>query len=215
LNIAERSRPGIASWLTLSRIVLAPVVILSVFRLSYYGWLAAAAATTLAGATDVLDGYLARLLKQATFKGARLDLVADKIFVLCSMAVLAWSAAIPAWTFFVIVARELLVSLMRWSSRGSERLAPHSWAKAKTVTTFVAIACVMLARASKEAGGQTGFFNLQPFSFVISHALWLLALAVMLALVSGAMYFVEWHTLRRNAGKASNVEESFSIRSRS
>src|SRR3954454_12637585 len=69
---------NVPNTLTLSRLLLAVVV----FALIAYGrfW-SALVVFTLAAVTDALDGYLARLLDQATPIGRQLDPLIDKVIV--------------------------------------------------------------------------------------------------------------------------------------
>jgi cardiolipin synthase (CMP-forming) len=62
----------------------------------------------LAGATDVLDGLLARRLGAVTSLGAVLDPVADKLFALSAMGSLLALHRLPWWSVPALLARELL-----------------------------------------------------------------------------------------------------------
>jgi len=68
----------ISNALTISRIVLAPFVLFFILQKS---WAVSIILLAVAFATDLLDGYLARKLKQETTLGKVLDPVADKILV--------------------------------------------------------------------------------------------------------------------------------------
>lgn len=49
------------------------------------------------GATDIVDGYVARRLRAETMAGAMLDSCADIIFVVCSAIKLLPLLAVPSW----------------------------------------------------------------------------------------------------------------------
>lgn len=136
--------------LTSLRILLLPVLV-SVFYLAPYEWryLASAFVFALAGATDWLDGYLARKLNAMTPFGAFLDPVADKLAVATALVLLVEMHASPilAIPALVIVGREIVVSALReWMAHYSERrsVAVSLVGKIKTVFQMVAI-IVLLA----------------------------------------------------------------------
>ena len=79
---------------------------------------AALAVLGLAGATDVLDGLLARRLGAVTALGAVIDPVADKIFALSAMGSLLALNRLPWWGVPALLARELLEApLLVWGLR--------------------------------------------------------------------------------------------------
>jgi CDP-diacylglycerol--glycerol-3-phosphate 3-phosphatidyltransferase/cardiolipin synthase len=72
----------------------------------------------LAGATDVLDGLLARRLGAVTALGAVIDPVADKIFALSAMGSLLALHRLPWWGVPALLARELFEApLVVWGLR--------------------------------------------------------------------------------------------------
>jgi CDP-diacylglycerol--glycerol-3-phosphate 3-phosphatidyltransferase len=102
----------------------------------------------LAGFTDWLDGYLARLLQQQTAFGAFFDQVADKVVVTSSLIILIdWYQTrwITLPTIFIIN-RELLMSALRYLAMEqgvSKVIAVNGWGKAKTALQFVAISFLL------------------------------------------------------------------------
>lgn len=69
----------------------------------------------LAGATDVLDGWLARKNGQVTATGAVLDPIADKVFALSVVGTLIAQGKIPTWGIPALLAREILEApLILW-----------------------------------------------------------------------------------------------------
>lgn len=136
-------------WLTISniittlRIFLAPVVIVGMYQrywaFSFFIFVAAAA-------TDLLDGYLARLLNQQTHFGRMLDPVADKIFLISSFYSLSFintpSFQVPAWFVGLIVVREILIllgSLFLILFCSDFEVKPILWGK---LTTFFQLAFI-------------------------------------------------------------------------
>lgn len=64
------------------------------------------------GASDWLDGVLARRLGQVSRLGQLLDPAADRLFILVTLIGLAWRGAVPWWLFIAIVARDLMMALL-------------------------------------------------------------------------------------------------------
>jgi cardiolipin synthase len=66
-----------------------------------------------AGATDLLDGYIARVGKQRTTLGAMLDPVADKILLSASFLALTWGSGLrqptPLWLTVVTLSRDAII----------------------------------------------------------------------------------------------------------
>jgi cardiolipin synthase (CMP-forming) len=94
----------LANALTALRFVLAPVFLVLYVQGDRPRALAAFAA---AAATDVLDGLVARALRQPTRLGAFLDPIADKFLAACALVALAATGRLPAWLPALVVARDL------------------------------------------------------------------------------------------------------------
>ena len=73
------------------------------------------------GATDWLDGYLARRLGQVSRIGALLDPLADRLYIAATVLGLALRSIIPWWLVVLLAAREVmllgLVPLLRRQGR--------------------------------------------------------------------------------------------------
>ncbi len=192
---------NIACWVTVSRIVLLPVVLLSVFLQWPHGLLIAAAACAIAGFSDSLDGYLARRNNCSTSYGAFLDLVADKLFVSAVLILLASMDIVPFWVPGVIIVREIGVTILRQRrAAGRKRLNPDRWGKAKTVVTMIAITGLFLRQGFNQEGLIASASSLWPLLWVLDMAWWVMLGAVVLTVFSGANYFAGYYGLqvRRN-----------------
>ena len=139
--------PNLLTWL---RIILIPLLV-SVFYLPS-GWLGdhernllATALFTLAAVTDWLDGYLARLLKQASAFGAFLDPVADKLMVCGALIVLVWLNRVDAFIAVIIIGREIAISALReWMAKLGQGASVAVSLLGKIKTTAQMIAIVLL-----------------------------------------------------------------------
>ena len=134
-----------ANKLTMIRVVLIPVFIVLLY-LDFTGHLLAALAVfILASVTDFIDGYVARHYNQVTDFGKFMDPLADKLLVMSAMAWFTEIGWMPAWAFFIVIARELAVTGLRLIAVEQGRvIAAGKSGKFKTASTMVGI-CLMLA----------------------------------------------------------------------
>lgn len=95
-----------ANLLTLSRLVLAPVFV-AAFLAGQKG--TAFAVFCVAGFTDLIDGTVARLLKQHSKGGALLDPMADKLLMQSAFVLLFLSGLLPWWFFVLALFRDLMI----------------------------------------------------------------------------------------------------------
>lgn len=95
---------------TLVRLLLLPVFLYVLFGLENR----AAAAWMLGalGATDWVDGYLARRLGQVSEFGKVFDPTVDRLLFLVATTAIIIDGSIPLWFAFAVLAREVLVGLM-------------------------------------------------------------------------------------------------------
>ena len=105
----------------------------------------------LAGVTDYLDGYLARIWREQSQLGALLDPIADKLLVSTTLFLLAAFDRIGGLTLLpaiLILCREILVSGLREFLAGIEVRVPVSTlAKWKTTIQMVAIGFLIVGDA--------------------------------------------------------------------
>jgi cardiolipin synthase len=76
-----------------------------------------------AGATDWLDGYLARRLNQQSRIGVLLDPLADRLYIAATLLGLALRELIPWWLVGILVARELFLLALLPRLRRAGKLA--------------------------------------------------------------------------------------------
>ena len=104
--------------LTISRIVVIPVIFLTLYINSFTWQMFTATLFVIASITDYFDGYLARLRNQTSAFGRLLDPIADKLLVSSALVLILAKpdmvsfkiSYIPA---FIILCREILVSGLR------------------------------------------------------------------------------------------------------
>ena len=185
--------------LTLTRIVLVPLVLVFLISSSRVHALIAAGIFVAASLTDWLDGVIARRTNQVTTLGKLLDPVADKLLVAAALIALVQTETLPAWMALVIIGREFAVTALRGISAWVGVIVPASTlAKYKTATQYVAITLLILERGVPS--------DYVPFYWVSYAALWV---ALALTVLSGADYFyrffrkADYHALVRDTDRWS------------
>jgi cardiolipin synthase (CMP-forming) len=141
----------------LDRIVTWPnaVTVVRLARLPVYVWLLFTTAHELAagfllgtlGATDWVDGFLARRYHQVTTLGKVLDPIADRVLVLTAVVTIAIHGAVPWWFAGATLAREVLVSVtvLVLASLGAARIDVLWVGKAGTFGLMTAYPLLLMA----------------------------------------------------------------------
>lgn len=103
------------------------------------------------GATDLLDGWLARRFELSSNIGALLDAIADKLAQISLLAFFTFSegsayAPIPLWFFLLALGRDLVLAaggLTVKRRAGKVDMAHHTHGRICSVLVFGLIACVL------------------------------------------------------------------------
>lgn len=134
-----------ANKLTLCRVVMIPIFIVLLYvDFAAHLWVALGV-FILASITDFVDGYVARHYNQITDFGKFMDPLADKLLVMSAMAWFVEVAWMPAWAFFVVIARELAVTGLRLVAVEQGRvIAAAKSGKVKTACTMVGIILMLI-----------------------------------------------------------------------
>lgn len=136
--------------LSLARMGLVPLFVISILdgRVDRALWVFA-----IAGVSDALDGYIARVWKQQSVLGLYLDPAADKLLLVSSYVVLAIpnlhaGYTIPAWVTALVVTRDIVivvVALILYLAVGVQRFPPSPISKVNTVVQVAAVLLVLLS----------------------------------------------------------------------
>jgi len=137
----------VANQLTLLRMLLIPAFVLLVVY-GYFGW--ALIVFVVAGATDALDGLIARTTGQKTDLGAWLDPAADKLLLVTTFIVLTLPNIglvnrIPIWLTVLILSRDIGIVLT--VAIVSLALGPRTFKPSllgKSATALFIITCVVI-----------------------------------------------------------------------
>ena len=99
-----------------------------------------------AGASDWLDGKIARALNQQTRLGQLLDPAADRLYIVATIIALAIRAIIPWWLVGILVVRELVlgIALAALRTRGYGPLQVSFVGKAATLNLLYAFPLLLL-----------------------------------------------------------------------
>lgn len=139
-----------ANHVTLARIFLLPVPVYMLIYGEVYQWWIAFAVFVILGATDFVDGLMAR--KEGPTKlGSLIDPVADKIFVAAIMLSMMALELFPPWMICTLLTREFLMTALRSSvASRKESLKTSRLAKLKTIIQMGGCGTIFFAIALSE-----------------------------------------------------------------
>ena len=172
--------------LGIARILATPVVATLILVGTPGTGIAAFVVFALASFTDYLDGWLARKRDEVSALGVFMDLTADKVLVAGVLVAMVEAGMLPTWMVGTIVIRELVVSGVRQVAAAANLvIAARPLGKAKTATTMVGMAGLLLALDAQTGGPLATFGTLQLLE-VTSY--WIMVVATVLTVVSGWDY---------------------------
>ena len=180
--------------LTVSRFALTALFLWALFSTIQFHNTLALIFFSLAGATDFLDGRIARKRGLITNFGILMDPLADKILICSAFVAFVESThlnasapvKVAAWMVIVIVARELTITGLRLLAASKNVvLAAEKFGKHKTISQIVAINALLVLDASNEWPLELQNFLLSWVPLFAKIMLWV---AVALTAASGVIY---------------------------
>lgn len=129
--------------ITVTRIALIPVFLWFTYYESRVDSFIAAVLYAVTGATDFVDGWLARKKNLVTVIGKFLDPLADKLIVMAALVMLVHLGRVAAWVVIVIMAREFIVTGLRTIAM-SEGIVIAAGQEGKHKTAFQVAAITFL-----------------------------------------------------------------------
>ena len=92
------------------------------------------------GATDFVDGYVARHFHQTSKLGKILDPVADRLLLFVGIGAILYDGTVPAWFAIAVLVREVLVTVatLTLAAMGARRIDVTWWGKAGTFANMFA-----------------------------------------------------------------------------
>ena len=151
---------NIANGLTAARVLMVP----------YFAYLlisdkgkAALLVFAVCGVTDVLDGLLARRLRQRTLVGTLLDPIADKLLMATAFIVLSYVHIVPLRLAVMVISRDIFIlvgSFLYLLVLDASDIRPTALSKANTVvqvlTVIYFLAVAAFPAEAKEMGAGMG-----------------------------------------------------------
>jgi cardiolipin synthase len=118
--------------ITLVRLACIPVFLWLLFGVGSPAW--AAGLLGVLGATDWVDGFVARRYGQVSELGKVLDPVADRLLLLVGVTAILIDGSAPVWFGVAVLVREVLVAgaTLVLASLGARRIDVTWWGKAGT-----------------------------------------------------------------------------------
>lgn len=181
---------NIANALTGVRILLVPLfavlLLIDEGRLDGFRWLAAAV-FVLASVTDRLDGDLARSRGLVTDLGKVMDPIADKALVGAALIGLSMIDELWWWVTILILAREVLITLLRFAVIRHGIMPASHGGKLKTTLQIVGISILVVPLPD----------------WVHTVGLVVMLAAVVVTVATGVDYVLRAFRLRRDAQSAA------------
>ena len=175
-----------ANLLGIARILATPVVIVLILLAGPGLGLIAFVIFCLAAFTDFLDGWVARARGEVSPLGVFMDLTADKVLVGGVLIAMVEVGLLPTWMVATILVRELVIAGVRQMAAAENVvIAARALGKAKTLTTLVGMA-VLLLGYDAATGGPLAAAGIGPGAEIVGY--WLMVIATVLTVVSGWDY---------------------------
>ena len=173
--------------LTITRIVLTPVV-LAAYMLNFPAhFLVATILYFIAGMTDFFDGKIARSKNLITNFGKLADPLADKMLTTAVYLALISNGYCNIWILFIILFREFGISSIRLVAAAQGVVIPaNMWGKVKTFSMMIFTGFIFLLLSLQfDFGVLPASFPLHTLSSVL---LWITAIVTA---ISGVTYIIE------------------------
>jgi CDP-diacylglycerol---glycerol-3-phosphate 3-phosphatidyltransferase len=175
-----------ANLLGVARILATPLVIVLMLAGIPGLGLAAFVVFCLAAITDFLDGWIARARGEVSPFGVFMDLTADKVLVGGVLVAMVEVDLLPTWIVATIIVRELVIGGVRQlAAEADVVIAARPLGKAKTMTTLIGMAVLLLA-LDAQTGGPLAATGMA--SALEAAGFWIMVVATVLTLVSGWDY---------------------------
>ena len=179
----------IPNLITIGRLCLVPLIIWLILAPHPLG---AFVVFIVAGASDAIDGFLARQLNVRSDVGAYLDPLADKAMLVSIYVAMAALGEIPVWVTILVVSRDFLIVggvVLAWMLGPPMPVQPSTVSKINTLAQITLVAVTL---------GDLAFpaVDLSLVRVVLAYTVAALTVA------SAALYMAEWV---RHMGGVSNT----------
>jgi len=145
VDVATNRVLTVPNAISAARLVMVPVFAVLLARRQD---VAALVVLAVSGASDWLDGVLARRLGQVSRLGQLLDPVADRLFIVVTIIALAWRDVVPVWLVVVLLARDAALGVVQLvvMRGGWAPLPVHLAGKTGTLMLLYAFPLLLLAQ---------------------------------------------------------------------
>jgi cardiolipin synthase len=111
------------------------------------------------GATDFLDGYIARHFHQTSKLGKVLDPVADRVLLFTAIIAILYDGTVPVWFALAVLIRELLVTIatLVLAAMGAKRIDVTWYGKAGTFSNMFAFPLFLGSHSTASYADVCGF----------------------------------------------------------
>jgi len=147
----------------------------------------------IAGASDGLDGFLAKRFGWSSRLGGILDALADKFLLISTFVCLWWLGIFPWWLVLLVLARDLIIVIGGTIYNFRIETVQPAPSLVSKLNTFLQIALAAVAVVQLGFGGVP--------DWVLQALIWAVMLTVLL---SGAGYVREWG--RRARGSRAHAD---------
>lgn len=171
-------RTQVPNILTIIRIISVPILVYLLFgenAMDPRSRIITALIFVVAFLTDIADGAIARAYQIESDFGKIADPIADKALIAVGLIALAYHQLIPNWIVWVILSREIFITLLRFWIIRKGIIPASKGGKLKTIVQIVAITAFLLPLP-------------EMIAFIAPVAM---ALAVALTVVTGVDYVVK------------------------
>jgi len=176
------------NFITVARFIMVPMIILAMINGEM---VVAFALFMLAGASDGLDGFIARHFNQRSELGTWLDPIADKFLLVSVFVMLGWLGVLPNWLVILAVSRDaLIIGAVVLSSLLEHPVEMRPLMVSKANTLFQIILLILVLADLAGVARLDGIIG------------WMIYAVAGLTIASASAYLVTW--LRHMAG----VEEA-------
>lgn len=136
--------------LTISRIIVIPVIFLAIYIHTVWWSVLTAVLFIIAAITDYFDGYLARSRNETSVFGRLLDPIADKLLVVSALLIIVANRMVDEISYIpvcIIMCREILVSGLReFLAEVKVGMPVTRLAKWKTGVQMTALSMLLMSR---------------------------------------------------------------------
>jgi CDP-diacylglycerol--glycerol-3-phosphate 3-phosphatidyltransferase len=196
--------------LTFLRIMLTPLFVALLFSVDTVSRQISILVFLLALLSDWYDGWVARRWGYITRWGTFLDPLADKIVTSAAFISFIYLNLVPAWTVWVIVSRDIVITLLRsYSEFKGKPFDTSKLAKTKTFLQFTVLFYILLLYVGRDV---TRLLPYRSFIETLLHPALIYFMMVCIAVITvwtGVLYLIgNRKTLLELYAVASRITES-------